>query len=218
MRESNTHEQFRINLDDGTPALFRTVRSEDQDALRKGLEYLSERSRYLRFFSYIDHLTEEQLEYLTRVDQKKHIAWGALDLNHPEVPGMGIGRIIQSDSKPRNAEMAITIADHYQKRGLGKIIFALLYQRAQEEGIQKIGFYVMPMNRFLCSKLKNAGAEIRYEEGVFQIELPVYKDVSKIVDSPDAQPMQQLMDRLKQLRREKDNSLLEHLKQLGRHF
>lgn len=218
MENQSRHEQFKMPLDDGTPALFRTLRAEDKEALRKGFEYLSERSRYLRFFSYIEHLTEEQLEYLTHVDQKSHIAWAAMDLNHPEIPGMGIGRMIRSESKPRTAEMAITIADRYQKRGLGKMLFAILYQRAQEEGIQRIGFYVMPMNRFLCSKLRNAGAEIRYEDGIFQIDLPVYKDISKIVDSPDAEPMQKLLDRIKELRKKKDLSLLEQLKRLGRQW
>ena len=71
-------------LNDGTRVLFRPIRPNDKDVLRRGLENMSPESRYRRFFAPIDHFSDEQLAYLTEIDYQDHFAWLAF---LPDLPG-----------------------------------------------------------------------------------------------------------------------------------
>ena len=54
------------------------------------LEQLSMESRFTRFGSGLAHLTERELTYLSNVDQRTHVAWGA-SINDVSA---GVGRYI----------------------------------------------------------------------------------------------------------------------------
>ena len=205
------HEEFQAKLTDGTNALYRTIRPDDKERIREGFKQLSERTRYLRFFSYMEHLSDEQLHYLTDVDQQMHVAWAVMDLDHPDVPGIGAGRFVRTEKNPENAEMAITVVDHYQHKGAGKTLFGVLYQRARELNVRNLQFYIMPSNRFLCSKLNELGAAIQYEEGIFNVELPVYKDFSRFERDYKARYLRKLTHKIQQYRNKKQKGILEQL-------
>ena len=53
--------------DGSTPITIRSIRPDDREELRDGFRKLSPISRYQRFFSEIQELTEQQLDYLTQV-------------------------------------------------------------------------------------------------------------------------------------------------------
>jgi GNAT superfamily N-acetyltransferase len=164
---------FDLTLKDGGRAHFRPVTKDDKARLQKGLEHLSEASRYLRFFTPIQQLSQKELEFLTEVDQDQHVAWGAEDSNNPAFPGFGIARFVRLESDPQAAELAVTVIDAYQSRGLGTLLVALMYELALKRGIRVLQGEVHPQNQKLLVWFRKLGATTRYDEGLMHAELRV---------------------------------------------
>ena len=53
---------------------------------------MSDPPALFRIHTAVPRFSEEQLRYLTDVDQVDHVAWAALDPAAPDVPGAGVGR------------------------------------------------------------------------------------------------------------------------------
>ena len=120
-------------LRDGSTVLIRQVRGTDAPLLADGFARLSARSRQLRFLGPKKMLSAAELRYLTDVDHHDHEAIGAL--SPAEGRGVGITRYIRDADDPRAAEIAVTIADDWQGRGLGTELLARLSDRARQAGI-----------------------------------------------------------------------------------
>ena len=84
-----------LELRDGTLIRVRPVQSDDKERLRAVLDELSPESRYLRFISPRNKLTQRELRYLTEVDWRTHQAWAAVDPNQPGEPGVGGARCVR---------------------------------------------------------------------------------------------------------------------------
>jgi GNAT superfamily N-acetyltransferase len=140
---SNQQElpQIPIPLRDGSVARLRPMTPEDRALLVEGLGRMSERSRLARFGSGISRLSDAELRYLTEVDQVTHVAWGALI---DDVPA-GVGRYILGEDGV--AEIAVTVVDEFQRRGLGRALFDALVASARASGIEELRFSIQPWNR-----------------------------------------------------------------------
>ena len=65
---------IETRLKDGTNVLIRLLKADDRDDLRAGFDKLSEHSRCLRFLRPLKELSENQLQYLTDIDNRNHLA------------------------------------------------------------------------------------------------------------------------------------------------
>jgi RimJ/RimL family protein N-acetyltransferase len=126
----------RARLADGTEILIRPIEPEDAEQLRSGFERLAAVSRYRRFLSEIDHLTHSQLDYLTHVDHQDHEALAALCA--ATGTGVGIARYVRDPDDGSQAEVAIAVADAWQRRGVGAVLLARLVKRARANGIERV--------------------------------------------------------------------------------
>lgn len=141
-------------LRDGSIVLIRQVRTTDAALLADGFARLSDRSRQSRFLGEKARLTSAELLFLTCVDHHDHEALGALD---PDGRGVGIARYIRDSRDRRSAEVAITVADEWQGRGLGRKLLELLSDRARDEGIVRFTATVGPGNVASERLVRNAG-------------------------------------------------------------
>ncbi|TDI51072.1 MAG: GNAT family N-acetyltransferase [Acidobacteria bacterium] len=134
--------RLTIRLRDGSEALLSPLTAEDSDLVEEGLDHLSVESRYTRFGRGLSHLSHSELEYLTNVDQRNHVAWGAV------VDGevAGVGRYIRIP-EIGCAEIAVTVIDEFQYRGLGTLLFEALTAIARSDGVEAFCFVVVPDNR-----------------------------------------------------------------------
>ncbi len=144
-------------LGDGTPVLLRTVRPDDKPLLARGFERLSPRSRYRRFFAAKAHLTEAELRYLTEVDGVNHVALGALVAGD----GVGVARFVRLPGRQDVAEAAVTVADDYQGRGLGRLLLSRLATAARERGIRCFRADVLVENRAMLGLLETLALDHR---------------------------------------------------------
>src|SRR5581483_8378240 len=92
----------------------------DAPVLAEGFARLSAESRRLRFLTAKPTLSPSELRYLTEVDGHDHEALGAVDpVSHR---GVAVARFVRDDQEPTRAEAAITVADDWQRRGVGKLL------------------------------------------------------------------------------------------------
>jgi RimJ/RimL family protein N-acetyltransferase len=145
-------------LRDGSKVLIRPVRSTDAPLLADGFARLSAQSRQMRFLTTKNTLSVAELRYLTEIDHHDHEALGAL--RPADGRGAGVARYIRDADDPRAAEIAVTIADDWQGRGLGTELLAQLSDRARHAGIHRFTALVAADNAAMAALLRNMGADL----------------------------------------------------------
>ena len=163
-------------LADGARVMIRPLVASDREALARGFDRLSPASRRLRFFSTIEALSEAQLDYLTNVDHVNHDAVACVLIDEAGVPGdgVGVGRWIRLDDEPTKAEIAVTVLDEYQGRGIGTLLLGTLAQRAMERGVETLFARVLWENVGWLESLRSVGARVEADEpGVARIEFDI---------------------------------------------
>jgi len=114
-------------LRDGSEVLIRQVHGADAPLLADGFARLSARSRRMRFLFPKNELSATDLRYLTEIDHRDHEALGALDATDGR--GVGVARYVRSAEDPSAAEIAVTVVDEWQGRGLGRELVGQLAER-----------------------------------------------------------------------------------------
>ncbi|HVM35159.1 MAG TPA: GNAT family N-acetyltransferase [Actinomycetota bacterium] len=166
-------------LGDGTSVLFRPILPEDRERLRTAFALLSPESRYRRFFRAIDRLSDDELDYLTNVDQMDHVAWVALLRDEPGQPGIGVARWVRDPRIPDTAEAAVTVIDAFHNRGIGTTLLQLAAASAIARGVRRFRAWTIGGNQPVLDILERLGATAgRWESGVLEVtvELPVRPD------------------------------------------
>lgn len=125
-----------IRARDGTQLYVRHVKPSDKDLIAKAWLRLSEESQRKRFLAPKPRLTTRDLRYLTEIDGHDHVALIALRLHEPKRV-VGVARYVRLHDKPEVAEVAVTIADNMQGKGVGKALSILLADEARGRGIKR---------------------------------------------------------------------------------
>jgi acetyl coenzyme A synthetase (ADP forming)-like protein len=153
-------EATDVILRDGSTLRLRAPATEDADALLEFFSGLSEHSRYLRFHGF-PALGPKLVEPLLVPDWRERGALlGSLD-----------GRIVAVANwvrlrDRRAAEVAFTVGDEFQKRGIGTRLLEQLAARASEAGIEEFVAEVLHDNARMLAVFRNAGfAVTRAGEG-----------------------------------------------------
>jgi GNAT superfamily N-acetyltransferase len=163
---------YEATLADGTSVLIRPIRPTDKEMLRSGFDRLSDRSRYERFFTHLDRLTDDQLRYLTEVDHHTHSAWVAISLSNDPPDGIGVVRWVRLRDQPEVAEVAVTVIDEFHKRGLGRTLLYIAGQDARAKGVRAFRAWVLGDNHATLHMLERMGATRGpWQDGVLEVTI-----------------------------------------------
>ena len=126
----------QMTLADGARLRVRPIDPADRGPLADAFERLSDRSRHQRFLAPKARLTTRELEYLTDVDHVTHEALVAIDETTGHI--VGVGRYATGHGGGVVADMALAVADAWQRRGIGHALAVRLLERARANGITRL--------------------------------------------------------------------------------
>jgi GNAT superfamily N-acetyltransferase len=168
-----------IALRDGSRVYIRQLRHSDGRLLLRGFRRLSPESRYRRFLAPTPMLSEGTLRYLVEIDHRNHEALIGLDQQRNE--GVGVARYVRDPTRPDAAEVAVTVVDDWQGRGLGTLLLEGITMRAREEGVDTFTALMLVENGQMMDLLERLGA-------VRVVDVPPGPWRSRSTSPPSASP------------------------------
>ncbi len=140
---------------DGGLARLRSMNADDRDGLREAATHLSPRSSYQRWFAPKPRLTDRELTYLTDLDHHAREALIALAPSGSD--WLAVARYAAALDDPLAVEVAVTVADEWQGRGLGSALTNALVERAREEGFRRVRAFSLADNPAALTLIRRAG-------------------------------------------------------------
>lgn len=155
---------------DGTALTVRPIAITDPARLERLFTRLSPRSVQLRFFSPVTRPPRAALLRLADVDHARRDALVALD-------GDEIVGVARYDARPgaTDAEIAVTIEDAWQRRGLGSLLAGRLAKVARRRGYERFLATMLPDNRAALGLVHKMSpdATVRFVAGEYEASLPL---------------------------------------------
>lgn len=118
----------------GDRVLIRPLHAEDAGIERRFIEALSPVSRRFRFLDSMKSPSDALLTQLTVLDPATDVAYLAVTVVGAQEEPVGVGRF-SAGTGDKDCEFAITVADKWQKKGLGTLLMQHLVDAARKRGI-----------------------------------------------------------------------------------
>jgi GNAT superfamily N-acetyltransferase len=153
----------------------RPIEIVDVERLERMFRRLSRESVYFRFFSPLGRVPRSTLQRLADVDHSRRDALVALDGD--EIVAMAGYQELTSSGRSgtRDAEIAVTVEDDWQHRGVGRRLVADVAVLARERGFDAFVATILPDNRAALGLMRELvpDASVRFEGGAYSARLPL---------------------------------------------
>ena len=155
-------------MKNGETVSIRPIRPEDEPAVVKFHESLSERTVYQRYLQMLNLSQRTAHERLTRICFIDYARQMALVVERQD-PASGDKRIIaigrlQGIASP-DAEFSIVVSDEFQHQGLGSDLLARLIEIARHEGVKTVSADILADNTAMQKLAEKAGFKLKHELG-----------------------------------------------------
>jgi GNAT superfamily N-acetyltransferase len=159
-----------VRIRGGQRITIRSMRDGDGAAVLDGFAHLSAESRRSRFFSPAPRLAPATAADLTKVDGE-HLVLLAFDAGDRLVGG---ARATRHRDDRSVAEVAVTVGDPLQRRGLGTKLLRALRADAATAGIERLAGHVLIDDAAGQALLVSGHAAVWFDEpGVLGFEIPL---------------------------------------------
>ena len=146
-------------LRNGERIEIRALKPQDRDDLMAAVSHTSSESLYRRFFAVRRHFSETEESFYLNIDFVSHVALVALADENGQHSIVGGARYVVGE--PGQAEVAFTVVDKYQGRGLGAALLRNLVAIARQAGLRELVAYVLPDNRAMLKVFEKSGLGCR---------------------------------------------------------
>jgi acetyltransferase len=161
-----------VEMRGGTHITLRPIRPEDEPAMVRFHESLSQRSVYFRYFHHIalsERVSHQRLARVCFIDYQRQMA---LVAETPDGDIAGVGRLTRGATT--EGEFALIVADAWQEHGLGAALLRSLIAIGRREGLRRIHGSVLADNRAMLDVCARLGFEFGFpEDGVIEASLQV---------------------------------------------
>jgi RimJ/RimL family protein N-acetyltransferase len=156
----------------------------DRESLRRLFYRLSPETLYRRFLSPIARPEQTRPDRLLDLDHRDREAIVAVDGG--EI--VGVARYVRKPGSDE-AEMAVVVADAWQRQGIATRMLAALAEQASAAGIQRFTMMMLADNRPIVRLLRRAdpSARLVLSDGVYETAVPVV--AWKTTASGSAEPL-----------------------------
>ncbi len=152
-------ETYRVTKD-GLGILLRPIRLSDEPLLKDFVYSLSDQSLYRRFISSRKDMPHERLQPMVVIDYTREMAILAIVETDGKEEIIGVGRYY-IDEKTHTAEVALTVRDDYQNRGVGTELLSYITYIAKSRGLLGFTAEVLVENEPMLRLFEKMGFDIR---------------------------------------------------------
>jgi acyl-CoA hydrolase/GNAT superfamily N-acetyltransferase len=165
--ELESRETFR-----GEEIHFRPIRPSDERLLREFFYSHSADTVYQRYHAPVKSLTPQQIQQLCTLDYERQMALAGFLPEGESERMVAVGRYVQEPGDPM-AEVAFTVHDDFQSRGIGSFLLRRLIEIARAKGIRGFVGYVLPNNVRMINVFKQSGVTVEstLADGIYTITL-----------------------------------------------
>jgi GNAT superfamily N-acetyltransferase len=150
--------------------IMRRADAADGDRLRRFLAGLSERTTYRRFFTGLGRVPNRLLVWLLPHGSSRVVL---LAIHGDEIVGHGMYSAVPGDES--TADLAVVVADAWQRCGIGLRLIEGLLNIGVDNGVREVRFTILagnlPANRFAARLWP--GARPKIDQGVYEYVLPI---------------------------------------------
>jgi len=165
-RDASARRDGDVVLRDGSTVRIRVMRAADEPGLLALLQSLSEESRWLRFYS---SASGSALANEAHREATLDRTFGLLAFSGPA--DRVVGHAFYAVVDEHRAEVAFTIANDFQGRGLGTILLGQLAEVAAANGIQVFEAEVVAANHAMLNVFRASGFPIEVDATAGQLHV-----------------------------------------------
>ena len=158
-------------LRDGREITIRALRPDDEAQMLEALSRTSPQSLYRRFFGAKKHFSESEKAFFLNVNFTDHTALVATIFRGGRTEIMGGARYVEVQSGI--AELAFTVIDEFQGKGVGSALMRHLISLARNASLKRLTADVLTDNAAMINILKKTGlpATTTRTRGVVHVSL-----------------------------------------------
>ena len=160
---------------DGAALTIRPIEATDVDRLARMFDRLSPETVYYRFLAPLPRLPRSTLVRLSDVDHCLRDALVALDGDEIVAVARYNAVVRTAPTRTRDAEIALTVEDAWQRRGVGRRLVRRLGVLAARRGFDAFVATIHPDNRAALALMRDLvpDATVWFSSGEYQARLPL---------------------------------------------
>lgn len=159
-------------LDDGTQVTVRPVHPTDEARVRELFYTVTQETLYRRFMSWIKRVSHKQVQEFVFVDHRDEVSIVA---TVPEADGDMIIAMggYYLDATTNRAEVAFTVLDEWQGRGIGTFLLKHLVTIARRHGIAGFTAETLSENKAMQAIFHHSGLKVRSQlrQGIYEFHM-----------------------------------------------
>lgn len=158
-------------LSDGRKVEIRAQRRDDREALHAAFQRASPETLYHRFFAAKREFSEKETHFFLDIDFVNHVALVAEVNENGRIAIVGGCRYIVVG--PKRAEVAFSVIDAYQKKGLGVALMRHIAAIGREMGLEELAAEVLSENTPMLKVFERSGLAVtaRHEGAVVHVSM-----------------------------------------------
>jgi GNAT superfamily N-acetyltransferase len=157
-------DELFLRLADGQALPVAPLLRGDRRPVLQVFDGMSPRSRRLRFLTGLPQLPERTLAALVDVDHVRHGAWV---VGRPG-SAVAVGRWVRLAREPQVAEIALSVVDDWQGRGIGRALLGVLGVTAADVGVRRLAWTIDGENRRALRLAAAYSGDRRVSDGVVE--------------------------------------------------
>ncbi len=125
------------------------------------------------------------------LDQIDHFAWGVLG---PMERPVATARYVRLDDTPTIAELAVTVVDEFQGRGVGSFLVSATALAAHRNGIDLLRAHLLTDNHRMLAVLEGLGGTVTEVDGPTLVVDLATAAAAEVLGDEERQPLMRMIE------------------------